>query len=642
MRGLSSVLRHEIVQRRLLLGASPLLGLLPLAAPLLPGTTGTSNAELRDTAALFLALALSGFSALLLGPAVIGADLAARRLAFFFSRPLSGAAVWAGKLGAAAIVAWAAGLLALLPVLLIDAVTGGNGGLLHNPLLPLILLAIWLLAVPVVILATHLGGVLLRTRSAWLLLDLAGAVTACTIALLTVRRLQYWGALDRWSVELLYAIGAGLAVVAMLAASAAQVIAGRTDPVRGHRIQSLTLAGISLAATLTFAAVAQHWIAIGPQDLERWSWALAAPGQGWIALSGPAPGPRAYGASFLLQTTSGRSFRARFAPITDYSLPVAFSADGRRAVWAEYEGEPGSSAGVLLRLDLDRPAAAPVRTPIVERTPPHGLTISPRGDRIATVAEQQVSVYDLDSGRLLAAHTLPGPWAAAVFMGEERLRLLISRYQGVREVMEVADFDLTTRKLVGRATFPVPGWLRGLSPDASRIVFNHGAPSAVTVFDLASGKQLAGLSQPGVQVRAHYLADGRLAELVAEPAGTVLTVLDGAGLLPPGAPRFRLPVGTAIVRIVQADADRLLALERWRRRGPRLEGGWQLIDLRQGRTQPLGPPSLQLIAPLPHEPAGSAPLFTDGTHLLRIDLATGKRQILGPARPFYFAYLPPL
>jgi len=662
MSGLAAVLRHEIAERRLLLLASPLLGLLAFAAPLLSaGGTGTgagaASSELRDTTALFLTLALSGLGALLLGASAIGADFASRRLAFFFSRPLSGAAVWAGKLGAAAICAWAAGLLVLLPVLLADAAAGGGAGrLLHNPVLPGPLLGLWFAALPLAVLIAHVGGVILRTRSAWLLLDLAGAVTVWAIALATVRRLQYWGALaDPLPLVPLFAVAGGAAGVALLAASAAEVIDGRTDPVRGHRTLSLTLAGLGLAGALAFAAMAQRWIAIAPQDLDRWSFAAVAPGQRWIALSGPAPGPSRYGASFLLQTGSGRSVRARFARGADGTLPVAFSADGRRAVWVEHQGGQGTSPVVLVRMDLDRDDAEPARTPIVEIAPPDDLALSPRGNRVAIVMDRQLSVYELGSGRLLAAHTFGDSmaWPTAVFLGEDRLRVLISRYQAPgQNTLEVYDLDLASRQLLRLATLPSCGWLRFLSPDGSRIACNGVRPAAVAVFDLASGRQLAELRQPGAKVRASYLADGRLAIQVAGPAGTELKLLDGDGRQPPGAPRFRLPPGTAFGWfrtptgvpfgwIVQAGADRLLVREIPAGRGVGSPGVWKLLDLRQGGTRSLGPQGLQLLPPFASPPAGSAALFTDGTRLLRIDLATGERHALGPARPYHNALLDP-
>jgi hypothetical protein len=651
MRGLTAVLRREIAERRLLLLASPVLGLLPLAAPLMSaGPAGSAGSELRDTAALFLALALSGLSALLLGASVVGADLASRRLAFFFSRPLTGGTVWAGKLGAAAICAWTAGLLALLPARLFDAAAnGGDGGFLDIALRSGPLLAIWFAGVPLTVLIAHHFGVVLRTRSAWLVLDLAGAVTVAAIVLWTLRRLQYWGALpDPLPAAPLVAVGAGAAGVALLAASAAQVIDGRADPVRGHRTLSLTFAGLALAGALAFAALAQRWIAIGPLDLDRWSFAAVAPGQAWIALAGPAPGPREYGAAFLLEVGTGRSVRARCAKSADEILPLAFSADGRSAVWAENQGRQGTSPGVLVSLALDRAGAMPVPTPIVEAAPPAKLVLSPRGARIATVTGRQVAVYELDSGRLLAAHTFGDAldWSPTVaFRDEDHLRLLASSDEAPgKHASAVYDLDLASRRLTRLATLPC-GWLRVLSPDAERVACNGRSPEAAAVFDLASGRQLAELRQAGAKVRASYLADGRLALQVRGPAGTEVTILDVDGRLLPGAPRFRLPPGATLgwfwipeedtySWIVQTDAHRLLAREIVPdpRLGPRTS--WQVLDQTRGSTHSIGGDGLRLLPPWAVTAAGSAPLFSDGARLLRIDLATGEPHALGPARPY--------
>jgi hypothetical protein len=288
----------------------------------------------------------------------------------------------------------------------------------------------------------------------------------------------------------------------------------KADPDRSRRSLSLTFAGLGLAGALIFAALAQRLIAIDPQDLDRWSFAAVAPGQAWIALAGPVPGSREHGASFLLQVGSRRSVRARFARGAEDTLPLAFSADGRRAVWAEYQDREGASPGVLLSMALDRPGAVPVRTPIVESAPPLELALSPRGTRIATVADRRVAVYDLDSGRLLAAHTFGDSldWPAKlVFKDENRLRLLVSRDQPAgKPALAVYDLDLASRRLARLATLPC-GWPRLLSPDAECIACGGVRFKTVAVFDLASGRQLAELRQPGAKVFASYLADGRLA-----------------------------------------------------------------------------------------------------------------------------------
>ncbi|MBV8202776.1 MAG: hypothetical protein JOZ15_19335 [Acidobacteria bacterium] len=238
----------------------------------------------------------------------------------------------------------------------------------------------------------------------------------------------------------------------------------------------------------------------------------------------------------------------------------------------------------------------------------------------------------------MAAQAFDGFEAEAAFVGDDRLRLLIARSQDATDLQQVVDLDLAAHRQARLATVPLPTWNRSLSPDAGRLVFNRTRPAAATVFDLAGGRQLADLRQPGARVRARFLADGRLAELVERPAGAELTLLDGDGRPVPGVPRFPLPAGTPGAWIVQADPDRLLALEPWQPGRSGFERRWWLVDLRQGRMRPLGPTSLQLLEPFPRLAAGTAPLFTDGTHLLRIDLATGERHVLGRARPLEATY----
>jgi hypothetical protein len=120
-------------------------------------------------------------------------------------------------------------------------------------------------------------------------------------------------------------------------------------------------------------------------------------------------------------------------------------------------------------------------------------------------------------------------------------------------------------------------------------------------------------------------------------------VLDGHGRQLPAAPRFHFPPGAALLWfwmneentwIVQTDAHRLLAIEFLSDRPPGHRASLKVLDLAQGSTR-----SLELDGMLPLPPwtvtaAEGAPLFSDGARLLRIDVATGKLHVLGPARRY--------
>jgi hypothetical protein len=185
MRGFLAVFEREIVERRLLLVAALVLGLVPLLAPLLPGMPPARPAELRSGTALGIALVLTLALALLLGGSVIVRDLAERRLGFYFARPLSGTAIWAGKLAAAAALTVGAGLLVLLPATLVggppdpSGYWGTSSGVFQSGFS---LAVIWFGVLLLTLTAAHAVSVMVRSRSPWLLLDLAALGVTSSVA----------------------------------------------------------------------------------------------------------------------------------------------------------------------------------------------------------------------------------------------------------------------------------------------------------------------------------------------------------------------------------------------------------------------------------------------------------------------------
>ncbi|HEY7215216.1 MAG TPA: hypothetical protein VIC28_11335, partial [Thermoanaerobaculia bacterium] len=67
MRGFLAVFEREVIERRLLVAASLLLGLVPLAAPWIPGLAQRGGPDLRSSMALIVALCFSFGLALILG-----------------------------------------------------------------------------------------------------------------------------------------------------------------------------------------------------------------------------------------------------------------------------------------------------------------------------------------------------------------------------------------------------------------------------------------------------------------------------------------------------------------------------------------------------------------------------------------------
>ena len=124
MRGILAVASRELVERRLVFVAAAVAAVLPFFAPLFPWLRGNDLDELRGVVALTLATTFAAALAMGYGVAMISGELKARRLGFYFSRPLSGLAIWGGKLLAGVVMVWVAPLLVLLPTWLAARASG--------------------------------------------------------------------------------------------------------------------------------------------------------------------------------------------------------------------------------------------------------------------------------------------------------------------------------------------------------------------------------------------------------------------------------------------------------------------------------------------------------------------------------------
>jgi hypothetical protein len=548
MRGFVAVFQRELFERRLLALVALALGLVAVALPLmpglLPGAGGTAVVDLQGGIAFGFALLLTMLIAVFLGGSVIASDLVERRLGFYFARPLSGWAVWAGKMAGALVLVFGAGLLVLAPAELM----GGNlnlngiwgmGGVVSVSGSGLLLA--WSASLLLLLFGSHAVNVVVRSRSSWAALDLVALGLVAGLFWGMVQRLRFAGALVQLSfsnqrehlgITGWMELGFFLAVLlSLLVANALQVIQGRTDLRRGHRILSGILWGMLLAAALVFTGLSFWVLAARPDDLLGASRATAAPAGPWIAFSGPAAGRPGYNPSFLYNVSSGRFVRARFglAGLSGAESPVLFSADGRRAVWMEFDGPPFQSAVVFFRLDLDRPGARPVRTSVSFQYPPSSLALSPDGRRLAAFSAGQgrITVDDIDSGHLLAS--VPSwslrPWLQ--FADADRLRIYdLPFYQWIGDagvnyasprIRDIAELDLAAVPPKVEPTGRIPGEkaIFGWSLDASGGRAILRTRELLQLCDARTGEPLAQLADG--KSRGAFLADGRIAVTRIEP-----------------------------------------------------------------------------------------------------------------------------
>ena len=624
MRAFASILRREIAERRLLLLAAVLLGMVPLAVPLLP-LAHVSAADARSGTALALSLISSFVLALALGGTVLARDLAERRMGFYFSRPLPGWAIWGGKLAAAVLLAFGSGLLILLPSVLLGDRPDPSGFLWQGADLGL-----WAGSILAVLLLANAVSVAVRSRSPWLLLDLLAAAVLAGLVWLIAQRLvaaSAFEALARAQLGLLAGI-----VFSLAAASALQVIRARTDLRRGHRILSLTLWSLTGLSVLAFGGFTRWVLSAEPKDLGQIVEVISSPSGDWIGVSGRARLRAGYVPAFLLDTRSGRFVRIN--PYPGVWNGLTFSRDGRHAVWVESRG---GSQFFALHLDLARPGARPVPMPGGLARFTETLAVSPSGRWLAVADHARVVVQDLRTGklRMSAPVTELQVWRGdrLRFLDERRLRLFGAEWGGPRTLLEsrirAVDFDVETGRILRDVRVPGGGHIVwGLSPGGERILLRSlqmsGGRFEMRVFDLRTGEPPRIVPVAGSFSGAALLRDGRMVFASEQKGRGLLQILDAGAV-----ERKRFPLPGSLVRLGGQPAPGLLFVAAREPGSPRR---WRnfLLDVDRGTLKPIAEGLIPAGWPsLPEGSVGTG-LFLRGDEggLVQLDTRTGRQRTI--------------
>jgi len=631
VRGLAAVFGREVRDRRLLLGMALLLGLVPPLLPFLPGVSSSDASTLRVASATMLALTASLALALLLGATGVAGDLFAGRMSFYFSRPLPAWTIWGGKLAAMLVLVALSTLLIALPALVLDILS--PAGSFHAPVdRPSVLawsfgLLGWTLGVLFLLLAAHFTAVSIRSRSPWLVLDLAGlgvvglgcaAIwrSSLSLGLGAVDPLRRFG-LDAIPLVVWWLLAAfGLLVLlALLAASAFQLAFGRTDPRRCHRMQSLTLWGVLVPGLALVAGLSSAAFRVAPRDLVDIELVTPAPRGPWLALTGYARWRPGFFPIVLVDIGTGRFFQVRSARSTGGGFPASFSEDGRRAYWLEPQGRSPESPLELKILDLAAPGAQPRATgalfPGAERRT-RGVQLSPDGRRAASWGERRLTVEDLATHSLLLARDLGDEkgdflFGALRFEGPDRLAFSLVD-QAWREASaerkggpasgvpdgsmwtRVRSFDVDLKKGAAEPLPPIESALRPelweSSPDGERSVLLDRGDRDAELYDRRRGRLLARI--PGNISFVRFVPGGLLLDRSGED-GRQVVLLDRDGR----RERARLPVPRqAALAVRQGEAQEPLEIYvkglPWAYRPGTISvwNGWR-IDAGRGTFEPL-------------------------------------------------------
>lgn len=633
MKPFITVLRREVAEHRLLLAGACLISLFPLLIPFVPGIARSSSdvAELRGGAALILAGLVSTLLAVILGATVLARDLSERRLGFYFSRPISGLAIWAGKTLAALAVTLTAGAVILLPAGLlgdfenISRLSGWVSGIsiLQRWSSGLVLAALWTALLLVLLLVAHTVSSMVRSRNAWLLLDLAAAVLIAGLLAAGYGRLAGQGAFLVAQL-LLFALLA-LFVLALVAANLTQILHGRTELHRGHRWLSSVLWSVLLTGSLAFAGYSQWLSRAEPADLRRILEARSAPAGDWVYLAGTTAGHLRHGSIFLLQPSSGRFVRVMPMHPDWFYQKIAFSDDGSWAAWVE---APGKTA-TLVRLDLKASEPRPVRHAIREM--PGLIVLSQDGSRLALRFRDRLLVEETATARLLASVPLP-LYEDVTLHFRDPGHVLLVRSEGSLggDATVVEELDIATGKVSRISTLLGIAWSRSaLSPDGRRILLRNYKGRTILLFDVETGEQLSQLQFPyrvEAPGEALFLSDGRIVVSRWNKAGTEMRLFDQDGGRT--LQTFRWPDYRSVVIGGELPSGQLAVTFGLREKsalGDRFQGA--ILDPARGTTRLLSPGMISFWYPEGGTGAVQSRLFLrNRKELVRIDPKTGEFQ----------------
>jgi len=523
MSGLWAVTVREIRERRFVLVAALALGLLSPVATLVPAARRLASSDAVEGLALLLGLAFPTAVALGLGASVICRDVAERRLGFYFARPISGLALWGGKMAAVLVLTGASGLLVSLPVVAVGALgfTESFDSLLRS-VLPFAA-GLALLAA-----AAHAGGTMLRSRSGLLPLDLVLFLSAGFAFAAAA-----WRVVDAGAPGVFERVGPALAaglLAALLGAGAAQVVFGRADARRGHLFLSATLWGIVLSGAAGLHVALSWAMGMTPADVLRGrvGGIDAAPRGDYFALVSNRSGRLGYRPAFLVNAAMGSFVRLGSAE----TLPgVVFSPDGRRAAWIHLFGP--RPALFTARLDGPEPIVsrvAPTVSPSGGDDSDSPLSLSGDGARLLVRRAGGVEVLDTATGRAVAQTALVEVWQGS-FDSAHRVRLY-RRLQtpSSKGGLALVAWDLESGEIRETGRIEDAGRVTGLNGGRLLVPTWNGA---VETRDADTGARLHTFVPPGSSRTPHwearFLEDGRVSLTTGDKTGWRLRVFSTDG-----------------------------------------------------------------------------------------------------------------
>ncbi|QQR74795.1 MAG: hypothetical protein IPJ17_04175 [Holophagales bacterium] len=652
MRAAVAVFRDELAARRRFLLLALVAGLIPFAAVGLYPRGGASPADVRGATALAIAGTLGFLLAIGIGSSLFAPELASGRLRYWLCRPVSATALWLGRNAAALVAIYASVLLALFPTTL----TGDLGwhtidsiSIAHAPGTPRVYLLFALLALALVFFLGQGLGLLERSRSRWLALDLLGLAAVGSALGATGSRLFWAGALvTRIAVGLLFALALLLALVL---AGFVSLRRGRADLAHTHRLFSLTLWCALGLATSALGAYGWSTLHPGPDRLRLDTTRVIAPAEArWFALSGGLSGRSDLHGLFVCEESSGDCRHLGFDVDSTWreALSVIAAPSGNAMTWF---GPSGDGYARFLAETHDRAAPIALQMP-ADRVVDSALAFSPDGVNLATLSSGRATLLRTQDGSVTRTFPLPGfdhfgyPGWESRFVDKTSLVVarLVSEAQasGSRSRSLQArriDFDRALIRDVGRVALAplddntIGGYATSLSPRGGLVAIRPWlrdwravSSEALGIFRVEPGMpSLLAPSLASATALPTWLPDERAIWTRRSHEGLILHWLEPAtgevhDIALPGVARFAAVAarGEVLVASVSADAEPPLppnSLEVRNLADPRgAPLSWRAVavHLATGEIRTLGEGLRAILPALRSAPLGTRALFVDG------------------------------
>jgi ABC-type transport system involved in multi-copper enzyme maturation permease subunit len=491
------ITRRELTEKRFVLLTAIAFAFLAVIVPFVPGVHSGERRNALALASLIFATGFTGGLAAILGANIIGRELSDGRLSYYFSKPVSAASIWFGKLIAATVL-----IVVSFAIIISPAFFAGITGVIRTwtnlgDSLPTI--RIILATASVLFLLGHVISTFVRSRSVWLVVDFVAA-TVCGIAVWMIGRALLLG----YAIELTRRVWFFLAVFAALAIVAGgfwQVARGRTDRKRSH-VELSRFLWMALGCALLVLTGFAVWVtsisfsALVPESLDQSSKGT------WAVISGTGDHRGDYRASFLYNLHDGNAHRIPFA--LGQWTSTEFSGDEKTVAWVSRATLAPSGASTELYLaKLDSPTPQIIATGI----PFTGnYSLSDDGSRaVVTAFGNLVTVYDLASRASLGSVRVPNArWVIPVFVSNDVVRIV----DHLNHATLVYEFDVAGKIFRQTGEAPVEFWR--FNADKTRTIAYWKRPD-ITIYDARTGQALTTI--PIQAATAKFLRDGRIAAI---------------------------------------------------------------------------------------------------------------------------------